>query len=262
AERGLERHDLRGGFVLPDETSLRPPRHLEALAASCLSRGVEFTAAAVRSIEIGDGTVAGLVTDQGTVRGTAYCVAAGAWAGRIAATAGLTLDTRPIRGQIVLLRLPGQVLGRVVNFGLDYLVPRPDGRLLVGSTIEDAGFAPTTTGAAVDGLLAVSRRLLGDLPGAAVERAWAGLRPGSVDGLPTLGRIPGLGNAFIAAGHFRAGLHQSTGTAVLLADLITGSPPACDPAPFAPGRLAPEPTDTPPPDSVAAYLARVATTSA
>ncbi|MEI6240046.1 MAG: FAD-dependent oxidoreductase [Planctomycetia bacterium] len=247
---------VRGGVLLPDETSLRPPRHLEALAASCRHRGVTISGADVRSVEVHAGVVTGVVTTSGVVRGAATCFATGAWSGDIAASVGLAIETRPIRGQIALLRLPRQVLGRVVNFGIDYLVPRDDGRLLVGSTIEDAGFAATTTPEAVDRLLGVASRLLGDRD-ATVEQAWAGLRPGSIDGLPTIGRIPGLDNAFIAAGHFRAGLHQSTGTAVVMADLVTGAPPSIDPAPFSPGRRSAN-TAAPGPDSVAAYLARAA----
>jgi len=256
---GVDSGGIRAGYLLPDEASLRPPRHLEALAASCRQRGVTITAAEVRSIDAQDNAVSGVVTDSGIVRGGAYCLAAGAWAGRIATSFGIAIETRPIRGQIVLLRLPRQPLARVVNFGIDYLVPRADGRLLVGSTIEDAGFTPTTTPEAVDRLLGVAHRLLGTLPEAVVEQAWAGLRPGSVDGLPTLGPIPTLRNVFIATGHFRAGLHQSTGTAVLLADLVTGVRPSIDPTPFLPLRSA-DTGAAPPPDSVAEYLERAATT--
>lgn len=252
---------IRAGFLLPDEMRLRPPRHLAALEASCRQRGVMITTAHVRSVDRRAGRVEGIVTDGGVVRGAAYCFAAGAWSGAAVAALGLALETRPIRGQIVLLHLPRQVLGSVVNFGIDYLVPREDGRLLVGSTIEDAGFAPLTTPEAVDRMCGVAKRLLGTLPGATVEQAWAGLRPGSIDGLPTMGRIPGVDNAFIAAGHFRAGLHQSTGTAVVLADLVTGASPAIDLAPFAPGRRH-DTTAAPSPDSVAAYLARAATEEA
>ena len=237
----IEEGGIRAGFLLPDEMSLRPPRHLEALAASCRGRGVTITTAEVLGFEERDGVVSGVVTDSGVVRSGAYCLATGAWSGDLAASLGLTIDTRPIRGQIVLLRLPRQILGRVVNFGIDYLVPRDDGRLLVGSTIEDAGFSAETTAEAVDRLTGVAQRLLGALPGAVVERAWAGLRPGSADGLPTLGRIPRLANAYVATGHFRAGLHQSTGTAVLLADLMTGARSSIDPEPFSPLRPADAP---------------------
>jgi glycine oxidase len=195
---------------------------------------------------------------ESTVQAERYCLAAGAWSGRLAESLGLAIETRPIRGQIALLRLPAQRLGRVVNVGLEYFVPRSDGRLLVGSTIEDAGFAPNTTPQAVARLLDFAHRLLGPLPDAVVEQSWAGLRPGSIDGLPFIGAVPGCDNAFVATGHFRAGLHQSTGTAVLLADLITGRPPQLDPTPFAPDRR----PGTPSRDSVAAYLARAAAESA
>jgi glycine oxidase len=160
--------------------------------------------------------------------------------------------TRPIRGQIVLLRFPEQPLRRVVTRGLGYLVPRDDGRLLVGSTLEDAGFATTTTPEAIDTLLVMVWDLLGTTDGATLEHSWAGLRPASSDGLPTIGRAPACDNAFIAAGHFRAGLHQSTGTAVLLADLVVGRPSALDLSAFAPDRAA-DGTDV-----VGEYLARAA----
>jgi len=105
----------------------------------------------------------------------------------------------------------------------------------------------------------VAASLLGDLVvDAPVERTWAGLRPGSFDGAPTIGRVPGFDNVFVSAGHFRAGLHQSTGSALLLADLITGRPPLLDPAPFAPDRPRP-PAGSAPPASTADYLAREAT---
>lgn len=236
-EAAVDRGRIVGGYLLPEEMSIRPPRHLAALEASCRSRGVEIsTGTDVRGIEIRGGRVEGVVTAAGLVQAGTYCLAAGAWSEALARPLGLTLATRPIRGQIVLLSLPRQVLGRVVNVGLDYLVPRDDGRLLVGSTLEDAGFARETTAEAVEWLLSFAHGLLGDLPSARMEQAWAGLRPGSADGLPSIGHVPAIANAFVASGHFRAGLHQSTGTAGLLADLITGAAPAIDPTPFDPAR--------------------------
>lgn len=229
-----------GGYLLPEEMSIRPPRHLAALEASCRSRGVEIICGAdVRGIEVRGDHVDGVATAAGLVQADTYCLAAGAWSESLARPLGLALATRPIRGQIVLLTLPRQLLARVVNVGLNYLVPRDDGRLLVGSTLEDAGFDRATTTETVDRLQGFAHGLLGELPGARMEKAWAGLRPGSVDGLPSLGPVPGIANAFVAAGHFRAGLHQSTGTAVLLADLITATPPSIDPTPFDPSRPIP-----------------------
>jgi len=232
---------IRGGFLLPEESQLRPPRHLDALARSCLRRGVVLSPGADVHEILRDGDrITGLAATidgrEETVRATWYVLAAGAWSERLAAPLGLRLATRPIRGQIALVRLPRPVLGRVVNRGLDYLVPRDDGRLLIGSTLEDAGFDPRTTPDAIATLLAFAGEMLGDLGCGAVEKAWAGLRPGSADGLPTIGRVPAVANAFVAAGHYRAGLHQSTGTAVLVADLIDGRPSRVDAAAFRPDR--------------------------
>lgn len=262
----VEQGRIMSGLLLPEEMRIRPPRHLEALHQSCRMRGVEITSSAtVRAIDVADGRIeviriagseGGAATD--TVRADRYCLAAGAWSGHLAESLGLHIETRPIRGQIALLRLPEQVLTRVVNVGLEYLVPRGDGRLLVGSTIEDAGFEKITTPQTIQRLLEFAHSFLGPLPDATLEQSWAGLRPGSVDGLPFIGAAPACSNAFVAAGHFRAGLHQSTGTAVMLADLITGRTPALDPTPFAPGRR----PGAASPDSVQAYLARAAEASA
>jgi len=262
----VEQGRIVGGLLLPEEMRIRPPRHLEAVHASCRMRGVEITPAAdARSIDVANGRIVGIrvarceggsVTD--VVRADRYCLAAGAWSGHMAEALGLHIETRPIRGQIALVRLPEQVLTRVVNVGLEYLVPRTDGRLLVGSTIEDAGFEKITTPQTIQRLLEFAHSILGPLPGAMLEQSWAGLRPGSVDGLPCIGAAPACSNAFVAAGHFRAGLHQSTGTAVMLADLMDGRTPALDPMPFAPGRR-PGAASA---DSVQAYLARAAEASA
>jgi len=254
----VARGGVLGGLLLPDEVQIRPPRHLAALEASCRLRGVEIIAADVSGFSRTGGRVSAVLCTAADgpreIRADHVVVAAGAWSARFAEAFGLSIETRPIRGQIALLRLPRQILGRVVNRGLDYLVPRADGRLLCGSTLEDAGFDQATVPAVIERLRGIATSLLGDLPGAVLERTWAGLRPGSVDGLPMIGPIPGTDNAFVAAGHFRAGLHQSTGTAVLLADLIEGRSPALDVAPFAVDRRM-RPGG---PDSVAHYLARAA----
>jgi glycine oxidase len=255
----VSRGRLVGAILLPEEQSFRSPRHLRALDASCRLHGAEVTRGAeVVEVRRAGGRIAAAVARIGgtteTVRAGSYVLAAGAWTSGVGAAWGLEIATRPIRGQIALLELPRQLLTRIVNRGLEYLVPREDGHLLVGSTLEDVGFEPTTTAAAIARLLALVGDLLGDAAAVPPARTWAGLRPGSADGLPTIGPIPGLANAFVAAGHFRAGLHQSTGTAVMVADLITGGTPAVDPAAFAVDR----PPLPPSADSVAAYLARAA----
>lgn len=257
----VARGGLLGGFLLPEEQQIRTSRLLDALERSCAVRGVVVERADVTGIDVARGRVAGVAVrgagGDETVTAATYVLAAGAWTGKLAAAFGLAIETRPIRGQIVLLRPERRVLGRVVNRGLDYVVPREDARLLVGSTLEDVGFDSSTTADAITRLRGVARDLLGAAADAPVERVWAGLRPGTVDGVPTIGRVPGIDNAVVATGHFRAGIHQSAGTAVLVADLVTGRTPALDLAPFAADR----PPAAPGPDSVSAWLARAATDS-
>lgn len=251
----VARGGIAFGYALPEEVQMRPPRHLEALERSCGLRGVEIVRGVdVRGLDVRRGRIEGVDAGgaDGQVRAAWYVLAAGAWSGGLAARLGAAIDTRPIRGQIAQLRLNEMRLARVVNRGLDYLVPRADGTLLAGSTLEDVGFDASTDDATTARLLALVGDLLGDLRGAVVERSWAGLRPGSADGLPTIGPAPAAANAVIAAGHFRAGLHQSTGTAVLVADLVTGRRPPLDVTPFAVDRGPREPS----PDAVSAMLAR------
>jgi glycine oxidase len=97
--------------------------------------------------------------------------------------------------------------------GSRYIVPRDDGRILIGSTEEHAGFLKANTASAVSELLAFGASRVPALGQARFERAWSGLRPGSGDGLPYLGRVAGFDNLFVAAGHFRSGLQMSPGTA-------------------------------------------------
>src|SRR5207244_12004084 len=103
-------------------------------------------------------------------------------------------------------------------------VPRADGRVLVGSTEEDVGFDKRTTARAIHDLLELACSLVPGLADAPLERCWAGLRPGSPDGLPYLGRVPGWDNVFVAAGHFRAGLQLSPGTALVLKECLLDDP--------------------------------------
>lgn len=251
----VEAGRILGGMLLADEMQIRPPRHLEAVAASCRLRGVTIRDGEdVLSLKAGGGRVEAVETTKGRLSAGTWVLAAGAHSGKLAALFGLSLSTRPIRGQIVLLNPGRPVTSRIVNRGLDYMLQREDGRLLVGSTIEDAGFDGTTTPEAIAGLLAVARNLVPFLEHAPVEQSWAGLRPGSLDGLPTIGPIPGYGNAFIAAGHFRAGVHQSPGTAVVVADLVTGRAPSLPITAFAVDRV----IDRSGPGGIDDYLARVA----
>ena len=132
----------------------------------------------------------------------------------------------------MLLNLPCPPFRRVMEYGKRYLVPRPDGRVLVGATEEEAGFDRRTTAGGVAGLLEFACRLVPGLSEATVERTWAGLRPVSPDALPLIGPVPGCEGLVLAAGHGRNGLQMSPVTGVLVRQQILRQPP-CLPAELA-----------------------------
>ena len=225
--------ELRAAYLVPEECQIRNPRHLKALAMACALGGVEITpGAAAHDFEIRGDRIRRVHSSVGPLAAAQICLTTGSWTAELARRLGVAPAIKPIRGQMVLLSGPRPVLGRIINEGSRYLVPRGDGRVLVGSTEEDAGFDRGTTAGAVAGLIEFATSLVPDLAQATIERTWAGLRPSTLDGLPYLGRVPHLENAFLAAGHFRSGLQLSTGTAVVMSQLMRGAANGVDLAPL------------------------------
>jgi glycine oxidase len=204
---------------------VRNPRHLQALVAACRSCKVRILEnSAAPGLVVAGGLVKAVRTANELLEGGAFLIAAGAWTDRLLAPLGCKLRIEPVRGQIALLN-PGRMLfRRVLMWGARYLVPRLDGRVLIGSTEEHTGFDKHTTAAGIGGLLELGVRLVPALADAVLEASWAGLRPGSPDGLPFIGPVPGIDNLFVAAGHFRAGIQLSTGTALLVKEMILKKP--------------------------------------
>ena len=232
--------DLPGAVFFPEMAQIRNPRHLKALVAGCASRGVQLLPGRpVYALErIGPRVVAARTPD-GPLTADRYLIAAGAWSDMLTQLAGVRLGIRPIRGQIAMLKMQPPVLKHILLTGDQYLVPRPDGRILVGSTEEDVGFLKRTTAEAIEGLLQLARRFVPELARAEVERCWAGLRPGSPDGRPFLGSVPGQTNLFLAAGHFRSGIMLSPGTALVMTELLLGRPTTVALDPFRVDRVLP-----------------------
>ncbi len=217
----------RAAYHLPDCAQVRNPWHLRALDAACRHRGVR--------IRCGQPVVGWLTQGrrvEGVRLGSGECVVAGrcllaggAWSEPLLRQLGHSPGVHPVRGQIVLLNNPRPAIHKILLFGKRYLVPRTDGRVLVGATEEpEAGFSKWVTPAGVSELLAFARSLFPEWDGAELERTWAGLRPGTPDGLPFLGPIPEWVNVFVATGHFRAGVQLSIGTAQVLTELLTDRP--------------------------------------
>ncbi len=223
-------------FRLPTETQLRNPRHCRALTIACGHHHRLELDRPVTGFKVQGSRVVAAQTAGGEVAGDRFVVAAGAWSRKLLQTVGVDLEVKPIRGQIVLLKAPKQRLRSIVWCGSRYLVPRDDGYILVGATLEDVGFVPHATAEGVRGLLDFALRLAPDLGDFEVERTWAGLRPGSKDGLPYLGAVPGFDNLFVATGHYWAGVELSAGTALVMAELLCGEEPSVPLEHFRPDR--------------------------
>lgn len=215
-EPGLSAN-LAAAYRLPELGQVRNPWLLKALVAACAARGVWLLPGTpVIGFNEQDGRIVSLRTPAGALHAGRFCVAGGAWSRMILDSLGVGIAVEPVRGQIALVSHRPRLFSHVLQSGSRYLVPRADGRILIGATEEHVGFLKCNTAAAVSDLLAFGTSLVPALADARFERAWSGLRPGSSDGLPYLGRVANYENLFIAAGHFRSGLQMSPGTARLL----------------------------------------------
>lgn len=236
-QSAVERSKMFQATFVPGEYQIRNPDHNRALLAACRQRGVKLIQQVdvallcdrqrVLSVQAGDQTMA---ADQ-------FCFCAGPWTAELVAGLGVELPMQPVRGHMVLYKLPQRMFSSVINEGSRYLVPRADGHVLAGSTIEEVGFDESIDEQEVTGLKAWAASVLPNLNDSCVAKVWTGLRPGTYDGFPYLGRLPGFENAFVSTGHFKAGLHTSTGSAVVMADLLLGRKPTIDLTPFAVSRV-------------------------
>lgn len=220
----------RAIYRLPEECQLRNPRHLKALAEACRKVNIEIvTNAEVIEFRVEQSHIAAAVTTQGDYSADQFAIATGVWTPQVLSQLQLPrTPIVPIRGQMLLYKLDQSPIKQIVNVGPRYIVPRVDGHLLVGSTEEEAGYDLRTTDDALADLRRFAVSWLPQLSDVREVQAWAGLRPMSLRGAPYLGRLPGLENAFLAAGHFRSGIYLSPGTAVVLAQAMCGERPALD----------------------------------
>ena len=222
--RGIEPRvnpGINAAIHLPEYGQIRNPRHLKALVAACGAHGVELVGRSpVVGFETDEERVKSVRTEDTTYAADQVCVCGGAWSAAILQEAGVTLPVEPVRGQIVQLSTQPPLLRSVVQQGPRYVVPRADGRILIGATEEWVGFEKLTTAEAVSDLLQFATSLIPALADARFEQAWSGLRPGNSRGRPFMDRLPDFENLFVAAGHFRAGLQTSPATAVFMRQLM------------------------------------------
>ena len=165
----------------------------------------------------GHGAVA--VTSGGSIGADLAILATGAWTSLIKIP-GAQVPVKPIRGQMLSFASGDRVLDRVVYSSRGYLVPRADGRILAGATVEDVGFDKSTTAGGIEELKAAAVEIIPGLARSAISETWAGLRPFAADGLPILGNVPGCENVAVATAHYRNGILLAPMTARIIAEKV------------------------------------------
>ncbi|MCB5188341.1 FAD-dependent oxidoreductase [Methylobacillus caricis] len=218
---------------LPTVSQVRPPCLMHALRAWLEQNNVrllEHTAleplgetASLREWRTTSGKV--LQADK-------FIVTSGAWSFDLLKQVASKLRIKPMRGQIVLYK-PERQLEQVVYREGFYLVPRRDGYLLAGSTLEDVGFDPSTTPNVREEICAKAEAIMPDLKGLPIIKHWSGLRPGTPENMPVIAQHPEVENLYLNTGHFRYGLTMGPASARLVAAMVCGETPWTNPAPFA-----------------------------
>jgi glycine oxidase len=229
--------EARGALFFPDEASLDPRLLGRAVYVAAARAGATFVQGQVRRIVVEGERVAGVEHERGRIEARDVVLAAGAWSLLVEGHGLPAGAVRPVRGQIAALDTRPPLLSRVVFSGEGYVVPRADGRILCGSTMEEVGFEKAVTAGGLRHVLGVAMGIAPGLGRAPVVETWSSFRPASPDGEPILGpaSVPGL---FYATGHTRNGILLAPITAdAIVAAVLERSPPV-DLAPFSAARLA------------------------
>jgi len=219
------RAEMRDGDIwLPDVAQARNPRLMQALRAMLHKRGVRVvehtelvplseSGGAIRSWRSADG-------DQ--FEADAYVVTAGAWSSKLLGVHAMHVQIKPMRGQMLLYKLEPELLPNILYREDFYLIPRLDGHILGGSTVEDVGFDKSNTDDAMASLAEKASALLPQLADAPIVQCWSGLRPGSPDNVPVIACHPQFDNLWLNAGHFRYGVTMAPASAKILVALMAG----------------------------------------
>ena len=210
-----------------------------AYAAAARKAGAEFVEGArVEGLALRGERAIGVLMDGGSIREADVVVnAAGAWAGEVRGLEADRVKLHPVRGQIVCFEVAPGTIGPALFSLRGYVVPRRDGRLLAGSTMEEAGYNKSVTLAGLDKIARGAATIVPTLGASAFREAWAGLRPATRDLMPVLGFSPSVSNVLWAAGHFRSGILLSAITGEIIADLVQGRRPAVELGAFSAARF-------------------------
>jgi glycine oxidase len=222
-----------GWFI--EERSVDPRALTAAALKTAKTRGVDFSSGdPVTAVNFADTQVTGVTTTKTSFLAPKVINCAGAWSGQIKP---YEFPTRPVKGQMLCLVMPSRALiEHVIRSPEAYLIPRSDGRLLIGATVEEAGFDKRTDLATIQRLHHAALKLVPQLRDARILEDWAGLRPGTPDALPILGATATRGY-YVATGHFRDGILLAPITAEVMSAVIEGREPGYDLEPFSPARF-------------------------
>ncbi len=230
-------HRVLGAVYSPDERHVNP-----GLVTRAFARAAEVSGAEIRQGTMLTGfrargaQLTGVSTNSGDISDIDHVVlAAGPWTGDLTRRLGVRVPTPPMRGQMLAYR--STALRHAIWGENGYLVPKTDGIVFAGATVEDVGFRKKTTARALAGLRHMATALVPSLRAAEVVSEWAGLRPGSPDGLPIIGRLPGRDNVYVAAGHFRNGILLAPITGMLVSELLLQGHTEMPLKPFNPARF-------------------------
>jgi glycine oxidase len=219
------------GWFLPEDCTVRPPRLLHALVGAL--QGIDFMSHChITKISSIANEVQFASSTHGDWTSDIVCMTAGAWTQRLLEGFDIQSGIMPVRGQMLLYKFDDQPLATVINEGHRYFVPRIDGHVLVGSCEEEVGFHSETSEQQLSQLRSWAFELMPALEHASEVASWAGLRPGSFDGLPYIGRLPEHPQVIVAAGHFRSGIHLAPATAQIVKSIVMEETPPVDISPF------------------------------
>jgi glycine oxidase len=223
---------------LPDIAQARNPRLVKSLKQDLVNKGVTLIEhCELTAVTFDKNRIAAIGTTSGRLPVNRLIIAAGAWTGQLfrqffPSTNNDAPKITPVKGQMLLFDAEPETLSYMVLDGDQYLIPRRDGKILAGSTVEQVDFNKTATQEARDRLSAFAFNLLPSLKKFPVIKHWAGLRPGTEHGIPYIDKHPEIGNLYINAGHFRNGLAMGPASAQLMADLVLGRPTQLAPEPY------------------------------
>lgn len=223
-------------LLLPGVTQVRNPRLLQALRKHVeMLGGRIMEQCEVKGIATDGDKVRALFTSEAEIRADRYIVTAGAWSKQLLGSYALQLDIKPMRGQMLLFKFDTPPLQHILLQDGMYLIPRRDGHLLVGSTLEDVGFDKSTTVEARDSLWQRAQLLLPQLRDMPLLQHWSGLRPASPGNIPAIGRHPQLENLYLNSGHFRYGVTMAPASVAILMNELNGVEQPFDVSPYRAG---------------------------